>query len=225
MKYIAVGILFVMTSFMSFAQNEITKSLGDFSEVKAFDGISVKLIRSDENKAVIKGKNRNDVVIVNKDGKLKIKMDISESFDGYNTFVSIYHKSPIYIIDANEQAFIENTEPFKVTELILKAQEGGEIDVYVDVERLEIKSVTGGQIDAHGTASTQGVNIRTGGEYHGRDLKTKQSYVRISAGGEAVIFATEYVDAEVKAGGDIDIHGSPKVIDKQTFLGGRIKEY
>ncbi|GLB48177.1 head GIN domain-containing protein [Neptunitalea lumnitzerae] len=225
MRNTIVTLFIVMLAAVGFAQNDITKELGEFSEVKAFDGISVKLINSTENKAIIKGKNKNDVEIVNKNGKLKVRMDISEAFDGYNTFVELYHSSPIYLIDANEQAFIENVDPSEVTEIILRAQEGGEISVYLNVERVEIKAVTGGNIETRGTANTQDVTINTGGEYDGKDLNTKQSYVSVSAGGEAVIYATEYVEAEVRAGGDIDVYGDPKVIDKKTFLGGRIKEY
>ena len=43
---------------------EISMNLTNFTEVKAFDGISVNLIKSDENKAVIKGANTDKVKFV-----------------------------------------------------------------------------------------------------------------------------------------------------------------
>lgn len=225
MKNIIVTMCFILLSAIGFSQDNITKELGTFNEVKAYDGISVKLIKSDANKAVIKGKNKKDVEIVNKDGKLKIRMTVSEAFDGYNTFVELYHKENIYIIDANEQAFIENSEPYKQTEIELKAQEGGEISVYLDVERLEVKAVTGGKIETFGKANLQEISINTGGEYMGQKLETRQAYVEVNAGGNAEINASEYAEAEVRAGGSIDVYGKPKVLDKKTFLGGKIKEY
>ena len=53
---------------------------------------------------------------------------------------------------------------------------------------------------------------------------SKQSTVSVSAGGEASIHATDFVDAKVKAGGEIYIYGSPKQINQKTVIGGTIKE-
>lgn len=225
MKKLIIAICLLVLPVLGIAQDEITKELGSFSEVKAYDGLSIKLIKSDVNKAIIKGKNKQDVKIINKNGKLKIKMDISEAFDGYNTFIEIYHKQNIYVIDANEQAFIENMEPYKQTEIKLKAQEGGEIYVYLDVSKTEVKAITGGKVNTNGKSTTQDVAINTGGIYEGEKLITEQTKVKVNAGGNAEVNATDFVDADVNAGGTIDIYGKPKVIERKTFLGGTIAEY
>jgi hypothetical protein len=44
------------------------------------------------------------------------------------------------------------------------------------------------------------------------------------AGGEAAIFATNSVDAKVRAGGDITIFGKPKQINKKIIAGGTIEQ-
>ncbi len=222
-KFIAIVILCI-SSFSAVAQNQVTKEIGDFDEIKVYDGISVKLIKSEENKAIIKGVNKSDVEIVNKAGILKVRMNISKTFDGYDTFVEIYYTSTLYVIDANEKAFIENTEAFEQTEITLKAQEGGEIDVKLAVEKANIKAVTGGIITTSGTTTNQEITINSGGQYEGMEFTSEQTTVSVSAGGMAEIYATKYVDAKVKAGGEIDIFGSPKVIDEQTFLGGKIRK-
>lgn len=221
-KLFIVSFLFITS--IALAQDNINKALGTFTEVKAFDGISVKLIPSNENKAVIRGKNKSDVEIVNNNGVLKIRMDISEAFDGYNTYVDIYFSDRLTVLDANEQAFIENTEAFKQTDIELKTQEGGQISVYLDVDKLYVKSVTGGNVEAIGKAVTQEVKVNTGGEYDGKELASEQTVVSVNAGGYANVSATELADAKVRAGGTITIYGSPKVIEKQTFLGGDIRE-
>ena len=41
-----------------------TQELESFKEIKVFDGISVSLIRSDKNEAVIRGANTEQVAIV-----------------------------------------------------------------------------------------------------------------------------------------------------------------
>ena len=46
-------------------QEKITQELENFTVLKVFDGISVNLIPSNENKAIVTGANTQKVVIVN----------------------------------------------------------------------------------------------------------------------------------------------------------------
>jgi len=216
--------LLLLCSIVPLTAQEITLTTGDFSEIKVFDGISAELIRSEGNKIVVSGDEASQVELINKNGKLKIRMKIDLSFSGHKTFVKVYHTHVIDIIDANENARITASEPLKQVDLEIKAQEGGEINLDIDVQRLKVKSVTGGRMEVRGVAKNQAVNVNTGGQYEADTLETEQTTVNVNAGGRAYINASEYVEAKVRAGGTIRIYGDPKVIDKQTFLGGRIIE-
>ena len=213
------GGILIMTS-----QNEkITTNLSKFTEVKAFDGISINLIRSNENSAVITGANTAKVAIVNNDGVLKIRMEIDKLFSGYRTFIDLYYSEDLVVIDVNEDARITAKETIKQGVLELKAQEGGEIKVQAEVEQMLIKSVTGGVISAMGTAEIQDVLINTGGMYKGKDLKTKFTTVNVNAGSRAEIFATSYVKVTVKAGGTVYVYGDPVKMEEKTVFGGKIE--
>lgn len=201
-----------------------TKEVGQFFDVKVFDGISAKLIKSTENKVVISGDDADKVSVVNKNGTLKIRMQIDKIFSGHKTFVEVHYSGRLDVIDANENALIESAETVKQTNVELKTQEGGEIKLSLDVQKLTVKAVTGGKLELKGFAKTQEVTINTGGHYEADILKTEQTIANVNAGGAAFINASEYVEAKVKAGGSIYIYGNPKVIDKQTFLGGKIVE-
>lgn len=205
-------------------QNEkITQNLSNFTEVKAFDGISVNLIRSNENSAVITGANTSKVAIVNNNGVLKIRMEIDKLFSGYRTFIDLYYSEDLVVIDVNEDARISTKEIIKQGVIELKAQEGGEINVQAEVEQMLVKSVTGGVISATGTAENQDVLINTGGMYKGKDLKTKFTTVNVNAGSRAEIFATSYVKATVKAGGTVFVYGDPAKMEEKTVFGGKIE--
>jgi hypothetical protein len=104
MKNILVTIAFLITSTV-ISQNDITKEIGEFSELKVYDLIEVELIKSNKNEAVISGRNKNDVMIINKNGKLKIRMNLEESFDGDHTKVKLYYTN-IDVVDVNEGAKI-----------------------------------------------------------------------------------------------------------------------
>ncbi|MGB5819520.1 MAG: head GIN domain-containing protein [Saonia sp.] len=203
-------------------EEKITQELQKFTEVKGFDGISINLIKSDVNRAVITGANTKKVAIVNNNGVLKLRMQIDKLFSGYRTFIDLYYTETLVVIDVNEDARITSEETLKQQILELKSQEGGELVIYVEVEQLLIKSVTGGVITATGKADLQDVNINTGGVYEGKDLKTKFTTINVNAGSNAVIFATDYVKASVKAGGEVLVYGNPAKMDEKTVFGGKI---
>ena len=205
------------------AQDEkTTHDLQSFSEIKAFDGLSINLIKASENKAVITGANTKNVAIVNNDGVLKIRMQVTKLFSGYRTFVDVYYTDKLVVIDVNEDARITSKEAIKQDVLELKAQEGGELSINTEVEQLLIKTVTGGVIETFGTADLQDVAINTGGIYEGKELITKFSTINVNAGSKAEIYATSYVKATVKAGGEVLVYGNPEKMDEKTVFGGII---
>lgn len=201
----------------------INQTLTAFSEIKVFDGISVNLISSDKNEAVIRGANVDDVAIMVTEGSLKIRMKVTKIFSGYRTFVDVYYKEPLQVIDVNEDARIISEEVIKQEVLEVKAQEGGEIQVRAEVTQFLVKVVTGGVITAEGNSKNQDVQINTGGSYKGKAFKTGFCTVNVNAGSLAEINATDYVKASVKAGGEVLVYGDPSKMDEKTVFGGSIK--
>jgi hypothetical protein len=223
MKKLVLPLLLLLTFFTLQAQEEtITQNLESFTEIKGFDGLSINLIKSDVNKAVITGANTKKVVIANNNGVLKLRMQIDKIFSGYRTFVDLYYSEKIIIIDVNEDARIYSEEIIKQDVLELKAQEGGELDINAEVEQLLIKTVTGGVIKTRGTSDLQDVAINTGGVYEGKELKTKFSTINVNAGSRAEIYAIDYVKATVKAGGEVLVYGDPAKMEEKTVFGGTI---
>ncbi len=216
-KLIAVLCVTIMTG-----QNTVEKTVGEFQELKVYDLIEVQLVKSKENKVEISGKNTEDVIVVNKNGKLKIKMNIEESFDGNDTSVILYYTS-IDIIDANEGAYIYSKDKIKQYEIELKAQEGGRIQVDLKVKTASIKSVSGGIIETTGKSDKQDISINTGGVYKGKDFETESTKIAIRVAGEADVNATNLVDIKIRAGGDIFIYGNPVTVNESRVFGGRIK--
>jgi hypothetical protein len=127
------------------------------------------------------------------------------------------------VIDANEGAMVEVKGVIDQFEIDLKTQEGAEITADLKTTYANIRAVTGGIINATGSSDNQDISIYTGGVFNGEDFITKQTEVSINAGGEAYIYATDYVDVRIKAGGDVFIYGKPKQVDESRVLGGRIK--
>jgi hypothetical protein len=218
-KIVVLAIALVMQS--SIAQ--VSKNLGDFTTVKVYDKLNVKLIAASENKVVINGSREKEVEVVNNNGELKLRMPFPKLLSGNDIKIKLYYKS-IEGIDVNEGAYVSSDETFDATIMDLSAREGAEIHLNLDVNKVNVKAVTGGIIVLDGKAANQDVIIMTGGILESKDLVTDQTTISVSAGGNAEIYATVLVDAKVKAGGSVFVYGNPKQINKKTILGGTIEE-
>lgn len=222
MKRINVFFMLGLISTIStFAQNT-TVELESFNELKAYDQLNITLSKSNENKAVVSGDDQDDVKLVVDEGRLKIKMEVENFMDGNETNITLYYSENLNLIDANEGSKIESNEAIDSKYLVLRAQEGAELQLTVNSNNLETKAVSGGKITVSGSSPNQDVLVRSGGEYHAKGLNSAQTDVTVFAGGKAYITASEFVDANVTAGGTIEIYGNPDKVKEDRTLGGSI---
>lgn len=216
----------VMIAFVVLAQftnAQVSRNLGDFDQVKFFDKIKVVLISAEQNKLVITGNRADEVETVNKNGDLKIRMPFPKLLSGDDIIVKLYFKK-IESIAVSEGSYVSSESDFKQTILDLNAKSGGEIDISIDVDKVNVKANAGGIITISGKATNQNVTITSGGILNAKDLHTSQTAITVAAGGQSEIHANTLVDAKVKAGGSIFIYGKPKQINKEVFIGGTILE-
>ncbi|RLJ63346.1 putative autotransporter adhesin-like protein [Lacinutrix venerupis] len=221
MKYITTVVLLFM-SIAIFGQNPKEMKVQDFNTVKVFDLIHISLVKANENKVIISGQDADDVEIISKNGILKVRMKFDRIFDGTKTFVAV-HYTNLEVIDGNEGTKIVGNELIVQDKIELRAQEGAVLKIGLDVKNLEVRSVSGGIIATKGKAQSQEIVLNTGGIYEGREFETENTIVKIKAGGEADVNASETVDARVTAGGDIYIYGNPNNVTKKHTFGGKIE--
>lgn len=219
MKKLIYSLLIV--SSIAFGQNE--KDVDDFNKVTSFDQIDVFLIKSDENKVIIDGKEANEVELVNKNGELKIRMPLIKIMSGDNISVTVYFKK-IDAVEANEGSRLACGDIIKAASFDIIVKEGSEIKLLLDVEKLKSKVSDGSTVILEGKASTQDVLVNSGGIYEAEKLVSSQTTITANAGGQADIFATNLVDAKVRAGGEITIYGKPKQINQKVIAGGTIEQ-
>ncbi|MCL5127210.1 MULTISPECIES: head GIN domain-containing protein [unclassified Algibacter] len=216
-----VKILVLCITTSLFANNGIDKEIGEFTTLKVYDLIEVELVKDNVNKVEISGKNSQDVVIVNKNGLLKIKMSLDKIFDGNNIKIKL-HYTAVDVIDVNEGAKVISNDVLKQFEIDLRAQEGASINLALDVTFANIKAITGGIIETTGTSTSQKISLFSGGIYQGQELKTTKTEVAIKAAGDAHVTATDEIDVNIRAGGDVFIYGKPKNVTENKAFGGRV---
>lgn len=215
-------ILFILITSPLFSQT-VTKNPGDFTTVKVFDRISAQLIPSNENKVEIKGNRASEVEVINSNSDLKIRMPFPKLLKGEEIEVTVYYKR-LEGVEASEGSYVNSEKPIKAVGFTLNVKEGAEIKIALNVQKANIKAASGGILKITGSTQNQDIVMTSGAVLKAKDFQSKQTTITLNAGGEADILATDYVNAKVRAGGDIYIYGSPKQIDQKTVLGGSIKE-
>ncbi|SDW09058.1 Putative auto-transporter adhesin, head GIN domain [Lutibacter oricola] len=216
-------LVFVLISTIGFAQESITKNLGDFNQLKVYNGLDVELKKGSESKIEITGSQAEDVTIKNSNGTLKIRLKFPERFTSDDVNIVVYYSKDIDILDANEGAEIFSEEKIKQSHLEVKVQEGAKIDLDIKVKHLEVKCVTGGIINLEGKATNQTIEATTGGVYDGYNLQSITVMVTAASGAKAEVDAKELLDAKVRFGGNIYYKGTPETIKSKKIIGGTIK--
>ena len=199
------------------------REVEDFNKVTAFDQIDVQLIPSKENKVILNGENSEEVELVNKDGELKIRLPFSKMMKGDNISATVYY-TQLNAVEANEGSRIVSESTIESTDFDISVKEGSVVNLKLDVAQLQLKINGGGKVNLSGKAKNQDVLLNNGSIYKASGLVTKQTIITANTGAVAYIKATDYVDAKVRAGGEITIYGKPKKIDKKTVVGGKIYE-
>jgi hypothetical protein len=214
-------IIFLFFSSFSYAQ---AIRLGEFDQVKVFDGIRLTIIPSDADSLVVEGKNKSYLSIKNKNGKLFVRMDIKKRLSGFNTSVALFSSNILEVIDANEGSFVSCQDALFQPSITLKAQEGAEIDAILDVQKVKTKTNSGGIINLKGSAVVQYHSVATGGILEAETLDSEQVELKIKAGGRAAVNATELAEIKVSLGGSVSVYGQPKKIVKSVAVGGTIEQ-
>lgn len=223
MKNLKIIVCLFATTF-AFAQEKITKSVGEFNLVKSFDKISLKLVKGTENKVELTGAESENVEVVNNNGELKVKMTAKKLLKGEDVVATVYYTEKIYDIAATEGSYISSEDTFSGIDLKLSAKEGAEVKVKVDVKKLTANLNSGGKITIEGSAQNQEYVVNSGGLLRAQNVKSEQCSVTANAGGDANVSASELVEAKVRAGGLITIYGNPKVVNEKKIVGGKINK-
>lgn len=200
---------------------DVTTRLGDFSNVRVYDRINLKLVAAQENKIEITGSRANDVELVTKNGDLKIRMKFSKLLQGEDITATLYYKM-IDAVEVYEGAYVSSEDTFRVTAFEITSKEGSKAKLNLDVQKLKTSLHTGGEAELTGKAANHDVIISSAGKLKARNLATAQTDITINAGGEAAISATDFVEAKTRAGGTIDIYGDPAQVNRKTAAGGSI---
>lgn len=214
-------ILFAFLGISAGAQQTTDQQIGSFNQLKVFDLIEVELIQSHEERVVIKGKNTEDINVINDKGILTLRKQNDHRFDDKQTLIEVYF-TQVDILEANEGARIVANAVIEQNNIELRAQEGGLIKVNLNVNNATMNAATEGILKISGTAASQQVVLNTEGILEGKEFKTEECKISVTAAGNAEVFASRQAQITVNGGGYVRVYGNPSRVEQKSFGGGRI---
>jgi hypothetical protein len=216
-------IIFLVFLVAEMKAQEITIDLDNFSEVEVTRGLKVNFTKANVNKAVITGNSRDKVQVRVEKGVLTVKTSLNQLLKVDNTVVEIFYKQ-LHSVIARQNSSLEFCGKIAQPIFKVRSSEGAGIMATLDVENLVAVASTGGTLNLMGKALIQEIDIRAAGEFKGENLQGENVNVSLNGGGNANVFARKYVNATVRAGGNVYIYGNPEKIEEKVSFGGSIKK-
>ncbi len=199
-------------------------NVSEFINLKVYSGIEVKLMPSKENKLLISGEDRMDVVAKVKGQTLKIRHSLEHIFNPTFTYVELYHTGLLDEIKLYQGANLKVDSTYRQTSISLKVQEGASMSFKFEGEKLTSMVSTGGKLFLSGKTTNHQSSVSSGGSCEAEVFETEQTKVNVTAGGLSYVYATELLEAKVTAGGIIRIYGNPKKLVTKKAIGGQMFE-
>ena len=213
--------IFLVGTLSLFSQVEIERQLGEFSKVSVYDGINLELVKSEENKVEISGKNTSYIVVKNKNGDLKIRLNLEKRFAGDNTVVKLYYKT-LYNIISHEGANVFSKDVIKQPDLFVKASTGSSQSLVVNLNTLKTTAATGASIEISGESAFHETIVTTEAKINAQKLTTVESEAVSNTGGIVDVSASKELKVNSKLGGIINVHNKTDKITEKISTGGVI---
>jgi len=220
-KTMIISLLFAFATAVSAQTSQV---VGPFTTVEATDKIQVQLKHSTDLKVTIDGTLAKDVEVIQKNGVLRLKMNALNILQGDKVEVVVYGQD-VSTITARKGAKIHSEDAKILSQDMVKlnAADGGAIDLEaVSVQDIRANVNKGGSIKLEGKTSSQEIQLTFGGSYDAKNLASEQTKATVNGGGRCEVKVSKSIEAQVRAGGIIDVYGNPTHTKEKKLAGGVI---
>ncbi len=199
--------------------------VSDYDAIKVAGSHDVKLVQGEEGNITIRGEENiiPHIMIEVSEGTLKVYTE-----KGY----SIYSKKPITItVPVREinsavvsgSGSIVGDFPLQSSKFHASVSGSGDINLKIDADELQTKVTGSGDLVIQGFAKNLQATVSGSGDIDANNLKSENAYVSVVGSGDARVFVTQTIDANVTGSGDIEYRGNPQDVKTKTTGSGDIE--
>lgn len=217
-RFLASGLLFCLSiffitscSYSGADQTGQTRNLEPFTGIKVGGAFEVVLNQGGGHQALIEADEDviNKVSTEVKGSVLHIDMDWGWPWnhDEVKVYVEFDELNSIVSSGASE---VTAETSINTDDIEIKVSGAGDMSLEIHAQNTEIYISGAGDVDISGDTKMQKVRISGSGDYDAQHLKSKYTNAKISGAGNAVVFASDEIEANVSGAGSIEYYGNPQ---------------
>lgn len=215
-KILGLALLSSFSIFTATAQQ--TRTVGDFTGIKAGDAYTINITQSDANivkvtapesvQSQIKTEVKDGILIISTEGNIKGDDDIT---------ISISVKS-LSSIDVSGASDLKSENQLICDKLSIATNGAG--DIHLDVKANDIKTdISGaGDVTLKGNTQTLDVTVSGAGDLKASNLEATKITAKVSGAGDAKVNAVQSLTADISGAGSIIYKGNP--VDRNVNISG-----
>lgn len=219
---LGLAVITCLTTSGMYAQQ--TRTVGDFTGIKAGDSFNIILQQSETNsvkvdapentQSQIKTEVKDGILTITSEGTIKTDNDITLTI-GLKTLTSL---------DITGAADLKSDNTLTVDKLNIESSGAG--DIHLDLKANEIKATISGAGDVtlKGTAQLLDVGVSGAGDLKASGLEADKVKAKVSGAGDAKVYAKQNLDADVSGAGSIIYKGNPADRNVNISGAGSVRE-
>jgi len=209
--------------------NVITEKrrVGDFDELGVSGSFDVFLVKGKEGDLTIKIEENLLPYLVTEvaNGKLKIRWKTGTSINTRKGVEITVAFESINAIGLSGSGDIVGKDVIKSDTFEVAVSGSGDMDLELDVQKMEAAVSGSGDMDLKGTATNFEAAVAGSGDIDGVNLKTEKASLRVSGSGGITITVLNELDAKVSGSGSVKYKGKPSLEDVKVSGSGTVSTY
>ncbi len=217
-------ILFFLFIWLTNTFGQTRRTLAAFDAISVTGNIDLILEEGETEEATVyaHGIPEDKVKVKVERGTLKFKLLNSVFYKDDEVEVRVTYKK-LRGVKGQAGAYIRNKGVLTSDHLKVVANSGATIKLDVETNAIDGSASEGGVLELEGKTGSQNASAVTGGQYDSVDMQSERTYVRAGTGGQAIVNASEVLEASANTGGVIEYEGHPKDKTVKKLLGGTVR--
>lgn len=202
------------------------KSLQSFDELEVSGAFKVKIIPSDNFRAIVEAdENLHEYIIISQDGeRVRVKMKNNINFKTSNTVKITVYTNELRRVELagscelKSDGVLENTDKMEIT-----IAGSGDADIAVKTPEMKVSIGGSGKVIMGGKTRDLKISIAGSGDFEGEELMSENADISIAGSGSARVFTSVELKVSIAGSGDVFYAGNPGNVKKSIAGVGNVK--
>jgi len=224
MKKVILALSVSLVSAIGYAQQTAVYSLKEFDKLRVWGEFRVFLVKGDTLSAKVEtqGIPASDIALGVNGNTLEVKLK-GKLYDRVSATVYITYRE-LRDISVSAAATVSLQDTLRAANVSINVNTSSEFDGAIIAETADLTVGQGSTVRLRGKVNSYEASVNTGGILSATDLISPKTFVKVSTGASAKVYASELIDANVRTGGSLTYTGNPEQKKIKTLVGATIIE-